>query len=389
MSCIDSQDPSDLTFDVSDPGDTPGEPTPEIFATSGIYYDLGGSAYIEFEVDVSPINYAAAVEFDFSTSNGTALSGTHYTARTGIHVIIPAGEGEALLQVTVLKNSTFHGDKTFTITLSNPVNAVITDATAIQTIHYDPAPPPTETWKLPSFLSWPDNKAVIYNQFANCKSQNACTAYSVATAVSYHEYRDTGRKIQFDADKLFADTYGASCLTCTGCSAAFGTTSTLKHAKVTGVKQLSSSTFRKIQSWKQLSYTTHAEQVLKIKKAVAQYGVVIMETIFYSKDRHLNTGTTDWNLYQFNHPNNKGIIPDPGTTKSTGGHSWIIIGWNDNIPNAGGIGGFRVQNSFGNGWGTGGRGWLPYGMIPLRQVRDGTPSHSWFRFYYAEMKPGG
>jgi hypothetical protein len=284
MACID-QDPSDFSSGVLDPSDDPSPLTSELFVSDGRYVDTA-SPYMEFEINVSPANYAAAVQFDWATSNGTASSGLHYTAGSG-HITIAAGSGIAIIQITVLKPNNVSGTKTFTLTISTPVNATINDGTGVGTIKYGTQdPPPTDPGDNSSMTVWPGGVKVVYNEFpSHC---NECTGFSVAALLSSHAYLDKGTKVTYDAHELFSGS-GSS-------------------------------------------------------------------------------------------------------TKASVGHSWLLVGWNNNVQDTG-RGGFIIQSSHGGGWANGGRAWLPYSLINTRQSKNclgsGCFTDPWYRFFWAKIKPGG
>ena len=73
------------------------------------------------------------VTVDYATSDGTATAGADYTATSGT-LTISAGSTSATVDVTVLDDSHDDGGETLTLTLSNPTNATLDDATATGTI---------------------------------------------------------------------------------------------------------------------------------------------------------------------------------------------------------------------------------------------------------------
>jgi hypothetical protein len=70
---------------------------------------------------------------NFATADGTAVAGTDYTATSGT-LTIPAGSTTGTIPVTILAKSTAGPTKTFTVTLSSPVNGTIATGTATGTI---------------------------------------------------------------------------------------------------------------------------------------------------------------------------------------------------------------------------------------------------------------
>lgn len=83
---------------------------------------------------------AKSITVDYATSNGTATAGADYTATSGT-LTFAAGETSKTIAVAVLADSTFEGDESVTVTISNASNASISDATATLTITEDDAGP--------------------------------------------------------------------------------------------------------------------------------------------------------------------------------------------------------------------------------------------------------
>jgi len=83
------------------------------------------------------------VSVDFATSDGTAISSgiyKDYTARTGNAVFTP-GTTTKNVAITVKGDTTYEGDDTFNLNLSNPVNVLIGDGQGVATIvNDDPLP---------------------------------------------------------------------------------------------------------------------------------------------------------------------------------------------------------------------------------------------------------
>ena len=78
---------------------------------------------------------ALAVNVDYATADGTATAPTDYTATSGT-LTFEALELTKTIAVTLSGNSEATGDKTFTVALTNPVNALISKADGIGTIQY-------------------------------------------------------------------------------------------------------------------------------------------------------------------------------------------------------------------------------------------------------------
>ena len=74
-----------------------------------------------------------AVTVDYATSDVTAVAGSDYTAASGA-LTFNAGDTSQTVQVTVLTDSENEGQETLTLTLSNPSQATLDDATGTGTI---------------------------------------------------------------------------------------------------------------------------------------------------------------------------------------------------------------------------------------------------------------
>jgi N,N-dimethylformamidase beta subunit-like protein/uncharacterized protein DUF4082/Big-like domain-containing protein/Calx-beta domain-containing protein/purple acid phosphatase-like protein len=97
------------------------------------------SATATFTVTLTPAS-AQTVTVSYATANGTATSGSDYTAAWGTLTFSP-GTTTRTVNVTVLPDTRDEANETFTVNLSSPVNAAITTAQGIGTIlDNDPAP---------------------------------------------------------------------------------------------------------------------------------------------------------------------------------------------------------------------------------------------------------
>lgn len=94
-----------------------------------------GTTTLSFPVALS----AAAtqtVSVDYATANGTATAPSDFTTATGTLTFRP-GEKAKTIPVGVVADLLIEPDETFTVTLSSPVNATITNGTATGTITND------------------------------------------------------------------------------------------------------------------------------------------------------------------------------------------------------------------------------------------------------------
>ena len=94
-----------------------------------------GTAVATFTVTLSPTS-TQAVTVAYATANGTATAGSDYLAASGT-LIFPAGVSTRPISVTVNGDTTVELNETFSVTLSNPANAVLGTATGTGTIEND------------------------------------------------------------------------------------------------------------------------------------------------------------------------------------------------------------------------------------------------------------
>ena len=92
----------------------------------------GGSSLAAFTVTLSSAA-TSAVTVAYATSNGTATAGSDYTASTGTITFAP-GETTRTIAIIVNGDATAEAKETFTVTLSNPSGATLTDAMGMGTI---------------------------------------------------------------------------------------------------------------------------------------------------------------------------------------------------------------------------------------------------------------
>ncbi|WP_420636492.1 Calx-beta domain-containing protein [Candidatus Palauibacter sp.] len=97
---------------------------------------------LTFTVELSPASevFAGTVTVDWATSEGTATSGTDFSAGSGTLTFAP-GVTEQTFTVATIEDMTDEDHETFTVTLSNATSAAISGATATGTIENDDWPP--------------------------------------------------------------------------------------------------------------------------------------------------------------------------------------------------------------------------------------------------------
>jgi len=97
-----------------------------------------GLSSLNFTVTLNAVS-ATAVSVDYATTNGTALNTGDYSPTSGT-LSIPAGATSGTVLVPVIGETLVEPDETFTLTLSNPLNASIVTAVATGTIINDDFP---------------------------------------------------------------------------------------------------------------------------------------------------------------------------------------------------------------------------------------------------------
>ena len=118
-----------LTYTIKDNDDPPNL---SINDASG---NEGGA--IDFTVNLSAAS-GKTVMVAYATSGDTATEDTDYTAASGM-VTFAVGETAKTITVQTVQDTDVEGDETFTVTLSGPTNAAISDDTATGTIEDDDA----------------------------------------------------------------------------------------------------------------------------------------------------------------------------------------------------------------------------------------------------------
>jgi Calx-beta domain len=78
----------------------------------------------------------STVMVDYATADGTASAGSDYAAVNG-KVVFRPGETQKSIPVSIAGDTSIEQDETFSVTLSNPVNATIAEGSATATITND------------------------------------------------------------------------------------------------------------------------------------------------------------------------------------------------------------------------------------------------------------
>ena len=92
----------------------------------------GGTSLASFMVTLAAPS-TQTVTVRYATSNGTATAGLDYVSVAGTLTFAP-GETQKIITVPVKSDSLVEGNETFTILLSSPTGATITDGSGTGTI---------------------------------------------------------------------------------------------------------------------------------------------------------------------------------------------------------------------------------------------------------------
>lgn len=126
---------------VSVPGQTPVEPTLPSISINDISVLEGnaGNTDASFEVKLSKAS-SKEVKVNFSTVDGTATAGSDYTATSGTLTFAP-GVSTQRITLPIKSDTVVEPDETFSINLSNALNATVSKARGTGTIRNDDAAP--------------------------------------------------------------------------------------------------------------------------------------------------------------------------------------------------------------------------------------------------------
>lgn len=112
------------------------DPQPEILISDASFPERdSGNSNATFRIVLSAPS-SRAVSVNFTTVNGTALSGSDYTARSGT-VTWPAGTTDQAITVPILGDTVPEPNESFIIVLSRPIDGVLNQVTALGIILND------------------------------------------------------------------------------------------------------------------------------------------------------------------------------------------------------------------------------------------------------------
>jgi hypothetical protein len=132
----------DFVFTGTSPPPSPPPPPAPTLAVGNVQRNEGNAAgTATFTVSLSAAS-ASTVTVNYGTQNGSALSGSDYTATSGTLTFTP-GQTTRTVNVAILGDTTVEPDETFNLLLSNASGATIADGTGTATlVNDDTAPPP-------------------------------------------------------------------------------------------------------------------------------------------------------------------------------------------------------------------------------------------------------
>ena len=138
------------------------------------------------------------VTAQYSTTDATATAGSDYSAVSGDRVAISAGDTEAFITVFVQDDMVNEGEETFTVTLTGPVNAELSDASATGTIEDDDV---VQVSIADSRAGELDGSAVFVVSLDRANTQRISVEYATvdATAQAGLDYEAKSRPLNFDA----------------------------------------------------------------------------------------------------------------------------------------------------------------------------------------------
>lgn len=124
---------NDITFGSGSPG-IPAISVSDVVVTEG----NSGTTNALFLLTLSTPS-SQEVRVSYATTNGSATSGSDYTATSGV-AVFPAGTTSLTIAVPVIGDTVLEPDETFTLNLSSAINATIARATGVATILNDELP---------------------------------------------------------------------------------------------------------------------------------------------------------------------------------------------------------------------------------------------------------
>ena len=124
---------------IFDDDDPPGAPSLSI-ADASVVEGNGGTVDLVFSVSLSAAS-SNTVTVSFSSADGSATAPADYAAGSGSLAFVPGGALTQSVRLAVQGDAIDEPDESLSVTLRNPENATLADASATGTIADDDAPP--------------------------------------------------------------------------------------------------------------------------------------------------------------------------------------------------------------------------------------------------------
>lgn len=167
-----------VPFDLSTLGACSSLPA-EISIDDVVADESGGTA--NFTVNLSSAS-TSVVTVDYVTQSGTATGGLDYNEVVSpVTLTFNPGETSKQIPVTILQDALAEGDETFTVELSNPINATLSDASGLGTIKDDEVNP----CGMPSFDQGIDQSVFLWRDCGTAIWHLTATAGGVASQITY------------------------------------------------------------------------------------------------------------------------------------------------------------------------------------------------------------
>ncbi|MEH1819450.1 MAG: Calx-beta domain-containing protein [Nostoc sp.] len=163
-----------------------------------------GTTNATFTVTLSAAS-TSAVTVNYATANGTATSGSDYTATTGTLTFNP-GNTSKTLTVAVTGDTIFEPNETFFVNLSNATNSTIADNQGLGTILNDDANLPTLSINDITVVEGQTPQAILTVTLSSASSQAVTVNYATTpgTATANTDYTSRSGTLTFAANTTTA-----------------------------------------------------------------------------------------------------------------------------------------------------------------------------------------
>lgn len=179
--------------------DDEGAPSLAISAAS-VTEGNSGSTSQTFTISLSNAS-TTAVTANYTTVNGSALSGDDFSASSG-SITIPAGEVQTQIAIAVVGDVLDETNETYSVSLSNPQNATLAVASAQATITDNDNPPSIGIDDVTR--SEGDSPALVTVTLSGPSGKTVTVSYATenATAVSGSDYTTNSGTLTFSAGQV-------------------------------------------------------------------------------------------------------------------------------------------------------------------------------------------